>query len=286
MGIINWTVLSVGSLFLLCAFNIRAIEQHEKDGLKERKTFSFKVKRIAEVADCLSKIYQLPVCVEEARWFFREEDPVELKEILEKRRKKGFMIKSQNKSLQEVLEGFVKRHPEYQWEFDKNNIVFNLSPQKNAITNHVLSVESSDINLKEIIKNDSLDLKKFCISFVYGSKTIPWNYKISVMAHSKSLRNILNALCHKFPQPYYWTINELQKKDCWNTFWDGTTRKVKYCLQFNLFSPYDPDANSPNSGKLVATPEHRQYMEIEWEKWKKELKDRVNLEEVQDQASH
>jgi len=275
MRIINWTILSVGSVFLFCAFNTQAMEKRVKEEFKKRKIFSFKVERIAEVADCLSKIYQVPVCVEEARWFFREgEDSAEMKKILEKRRERGFKINAQKDTLKEILDKFIIKYPEYRYEFDENNIVFNLLPKTNDITDNKIDVDIARSSLEKVtMRQDVLQLKNLGIDS--SPKSFPGNISwmrmkvLNLSGKGMRLYEVLNKISRQLPQSRYWSIAE-REKHSWSTFWDGTKRIAKYNLYFEVFEPFNPSLGDDS-------PEHKKIMNIMREKWGRKLQGKVGL---------
>lgn len=274
MKIINWTVLLVGLVLLFCVYNIQAVEKHVKKEFKERKTFSFKVERITEVADLLAKIYQVPVCVEEARWFFRDGlDNADTKKMLEERQKKGFTIQAKKNTLKEILEKFVIEHPEYQYKFDKKNIVFNLFPKTNAITDKNIDINFVNSNLKQMMmRQDTLGLKDLGIDA--SPKAFPGNIgwmekDLKINAKEMLLCEVLNNITSQLPQSRSWIITEIEKH-LWSAFWDGTGRIPKYRLSFKIFEPFDPSVDSNSV-------DHKKLMHIERQRWEKKLQKKVGL---------
>lgn len=252
MKITNWTVLLVGIVLLFYVYNIQAVGKRVKEEFKKQKTFSFKVKRITEVANLLSSIYQVPVCVEEARWCFSNGvKNANTKKMLKERQEEEFTIKAKKNTLKEILDRFVIKYPEYRYEFDENNIVFNLLQKTNAITDNKIDVDIANSSIDEIMmRQDALGLKNLGIdansrAFLANAS---WMIIKVLNIHGKGMRlyKVLNRIGRQLPQPRYWTIAERGKKS-WSTFWDGTKRISKYDLLFDMFTPFDPLLDNTSS---------------------------------------
>ena len=257
-------------LTLLISFSLFSSEGEQKE---IRRTFSFHAERIADVSMLLSKIYLVPVCSEEARYFPRESDSEKFKMVLDEREKAGFDVKAENQTLPEVLDNFVKKYPEYKWEDDVKNGVFNIFPKENApgdIIKENIKIEKK--SLEEILeeKTDLLDTLSNKIIFELGRGFVSGNFywinerAITINEDKMKLRNILNQICRQLPMPTRWIIEEQKRY-----FYNG--KEAIFSLRFWYYEPFE---TSPGKeGKDLDM-----YRILDWKRWYKELNKETGVE--------
>ena len=203
------------------------------------RSVEIKAERLSELADLLSRIYQFPVCAEEARWFESHDDPPEVLRALEARRAKGFDIAITNAPLQRTLDLLVKQENVYTWNLDASNGVVNLYPIRNAPADWYVPeiyVQTQSVE-RLLFITDTLGLRNEGISFEPDRGNWAWmkTNTITLNTQGATLRDVLNSICAQLSEPRYWTISEVKDG---STFWDGTMRPVKYSLKFRLYQKY------------------------------------------------
>ena len=256
---------------LLLGFSLTSSEPLGSGQKEIRRTFGFHAERIRNVSKLLSQIYLVPVCSEEARYLTREGDAEEFKKVLEERQKVGFDVKAENLTLPEVLDSLVKKYPEYKWEEDVKNGVFNIFPEENAPASVI--IDTTDINGKSLydIFYEDFDLLKINdnkISFELSQGNVYWEETktISIKGGQKEkLRTVLNQICFQTPMPMFWVI--IEKRDAF--YYNG--KRTIYTLRFSWYEPFE---SSPGKeGKDLDM-----YRILNWERWYKELNKETGVE--------
>ncbi len=203
------------------------------------KSAQIKTARLYEFADKISRLYRIPVCTEEGRWFDWHDDSSQFLQILESRRSKGIELVITNAPLQGVLDQFVQQQDEYLWHRDMSNGVVNLFPIHNAPADWQvpsISVQTQSIE-RLLFFSDTFGLKDKGIAFQPDRGDWSWMQEniITLNTQGLALRDVLNHICTQLPETRYWTISEVKPGPA---FWDGTKRPVKYSLKFRLYRDY------------------------------------------------
>lgn len=199
------------------------------------RSVEVKVERLSELGDALSRIYRLPVCTEETRWFARQDYSPQLLNGLEKRRATGIEISITDAPLQRTLDQFIKQDDAYSWQFDASNGVVNLYPVQNAVADWyvpAISVQTQSVE-RLLFLADPLGLRDQGISFDPDRGNWSWMERNSITINTQgaSLRDVLNSICAQLGESMNWTISEVKG----GVFWDGTGRPVKYSLRFRRY---------------------------------------------------
>lgn len=219
---------------------------YSEDVLSMRRCVDIKAERISDIADGLSRLFQVPICAEESRWFDRNEDSLEYRQELKAKRTVGMELAVTNAPLSAVLDHFIKKYPEYQWEYDNTNRVINLYPKQNAPASWL--VENINVTTQTVeyilFLNDFLALKDRGIGFYPDRGINSWmkSRSVSLKGQSICVRNVLNHICRQLPELRYWVIRELEKP---GFLWDRTGRMVLYDLKIRPYQPFDPTKKSP-----------------------------------------
>lgn len=223
----------VGFCFVIVMFGIYVAKGQGWEKTEVISSVDFKVSRISDVADLLSRAFQIPVCVEESRWFAREGDSEERGKEFEAKRKAGYEIVATNSSIETILNQFVQRYAEYQWTFYRKNRVVNLFPRNIPAAdwnvNHVNITSQSIEGL--MITADVIGLRDRGIRFQPGRGNLSWvkTMSITVKGDNECVRNLLNEISCQLPEPRYWVIRELKRP---GIPWEGARCEQFYDLQF------------------------------------------------------
>ncbi|GEM_PF-5442010 len=233
-------VVLLFSIICLFPFIFAADEKPEPSPFTTKKTTGVKGVRIDQIAEVLSKAYEMPVCVEEARWFTRDNDPPATKTKLAERRR-GYTVAASNETLSVVLDRFVKEYPEYKWAHDKETNTVNIYPAENPYAENLirkLDLKNESIS-SILLGNDLLNLAGHEIDSSLqggGSFKIDDSKIISLQADSISIRSALNKIFKSSDLPRYWIILEI-RPDLWapRDSWDPPEKRNNTICKWRLF---------------------------------------------------
>jgi len=224
------------TLVFVVLSNILMAGEISFDGVQSAQ---IKTARLSGFADKISRLYRIPVCTEEGRWFDWHDDSSEFLQILESRRCKGIELVITNAPLQGVLDQFVQQQNEYLWRRDTSNGIVNLYPVHNAPADWQvpsISVQTQSIE-RLLLLSDPFGLRDKGIAFQPDRGEWSWMKENTITLNTQglALRDVLNRICTQLSENRYWRISEMKPG---LTFWDGTKRPVKYSLKFRLYRDY------------------------------------------------